>query len=482
MEYKPVAVRPLADTQIPDAYFNANWYVARNPDVALAGMDPLSHYLNYGEQEDRSPCADFDTGWYRKEHALEGDASPLAHYLRQCSTLAVNPNPGFDVAWYAHTYRHFLANEPDPFQHYLKHGMRMGCDPSPEASIIRISGLFDLAYYRAASLPLETEHDDDLIYHFCREGWKKQRRRPNHAFDIQRYLDQNHDVAAAGLNPLYHYICYGEAENRQPFGGFSPKLYRKENALSPETSCLVHYLARSASSKRGLSDGTLFSDACIESKGVGASPPGTTVGNSGLFDQNFYLINYPDVRESSLQPLEHFMRHGWREGRRPNPYFDPAWYAAKYLAGEDEINPLVHYIQVGEYRSCRPIVYFDPGWYRARYLLASDCSPLRHYLAKRRTQTFSPNMLFEVDRYVETAGRAIGRNRDPFLHYLRVGVSQDVDPSPAFNSRLYRLNMMSTDVEPSRAVPGAEIHEKLRREALNPLIHFLLRSFATLAA
>jgi hypothetical protein len=39
---------------------------------------------------------------------------------------------------------------------------------------------------------------------------------------------------------------------------------------------------------------------------------------SGLFDAAWYLLENSDVRASGLDPLSHFCRYGWREGRRPN--------------------------------------------------------------------------------------------------------------------------------------------------------------------
>lgn len=35
---------------------DADWYLARNPDVASAGMDPAEHYLRHGFTEGRMPC------------------------------------------------------------------------------------------------------------------------------------------------------------------------------------------------------------------------------------------------------------------------------------------------------------------------------------------------------------------------------------------------------------------------------------------
>ena len=48
-----------------------------------------------------------------------------------------------------------------------------------------------------------------------------------------------------------------------------------------------------------------------------------------LFDSAFYLENNPDVREAGINPLHHYLVHGFREGRNPNPLF----YSACRLDG-----------------------------------------------------------------------------------------------------------------------------------------------------
>jgi hypothetical protein len=37
----------------PSAMFNTNYYLDAHPDVALAGMNPLHHYLNWSIEEAR---------------------------------------------------------------------------------------------------------------------------------------------------------------------------------------------------------------------------------------------------------------------------------------------------------------------------------------------------------------------------------------------------------------------------------------------
>jgi GT2 family glycosyltransferase len=65
-------------------YFDAKWYLETYPDVADAGVDPLRHFLEYGEAEGRNPSGAFSTTYYRNAYmqAEPPDASPLRHFLR----------------------------------------------------------------------------------------------------------------------------------------------------------------------------------------------------------------------------------------------------------------------------------------------------------------------------------------------------------------------------------------------------------------
>jgi glycosyltransferase involved in cell wall biosynthesis len=65
----------------------------------------------------------------------------------------------------------------------------------------------------------------------------------------------------------------------------------------------------------------------------------------GLFDQEFYKDCYPDIAEAKVDPFEHFMLHGFREGRNPSITFDTKFYIQRYLKGEVTQNPLLHYLE-----------------------------------------------------------------------------------------------------------------------------------------
>jgi hypothetical protein len=51
------------------------------------------------------------------------------------------------------------------------------------------------------------------------------------------------------------------------------------------------------------------------------------IEKSGLFDQAYYLKQYPEVARSGMDPVVHFLTVGAKEGKNPSPYFDTIYYA-----------------------------------------------------------------------------------------------------------------------------------------------------------
>ena len=56
------------------------------------------------------------------------------------------------------------------------------------------------------------------------------------------------------------------------------------------------------------------------------------IRNSGLFDVDYYLARYPDVTDSGLDPIDHYLRIGAALGYNPNPLFDTYHYARQMAA------------------------------------------------------------------------------------------------------------------------------------------------------
>lgn len=67
---------------------------------------------------------------------------------------------------------------------------------------------------------------------------------------------------------------------------------------------------------------------------------------SELFDGDWYLKQYPDVHDSGMDPAEHYIRFGWRDGREPSPFFRSNVYLALNPAARRAgISPLHHYLR-----------------------------------------------------------------------------------------------------------------------------------------
>jgi Sulfotransferase family len=79
----------------------------------------------------------------------------------------------------------------------------------------------------------------------------------------------------------------------------------------------------------------------------------------GLFDGDFYLEKYPDVRAAGLDPLRHYVEHGAMEGRKPHRLFDSAYYLRQRPeARAAGVDPLVDFLEGGA-AAANPHMLFD---------------------------------------------------------------------------------------------------------------------------
>jgi len=69
---------------------------------------------------------------------------------------------------------------------------------------------------------------------------------------------------------------------------------------------------------------------------------------SEWFDANWYRAAYPDVEAAGLDPVEHYLDHGWKEFRDPGPRFSTTYYLTSNIdVAKSGINPLVHFLNHG---------------------------------------------------------------------------------------------------------------------------------------
>lgn len=82
-EGEQVAAETSAEMALVAGEFSRQYYVATYPDVAAAGVDPLSHFFHTGWREGRSPNETFDTKYYLEvnEDVRNAEINPFWHYL-----------------------------------------------------------------------------------------------------------------------------------------------------------------------------------------------------------------------------------------------------------------------------------------------------------------------------------------------------------------------------------------------------------------
>ncbi|MEY4339656.1 MAG: hypothetical protein RLZ14_1506, partial [Actinomycetota bacterium] len=125
-------------------WFDAQWYVSNNPDVAAAGVDPHEHYWRSGMGEGRWPAQGFDVARYEAMNP-EARGRTLAHFQRrldakgganlQPADVAAQRHPElesglFDAQWYVARFPE-AASAVHPFVHYAAHGRSQLLPPGP---------------------------------------------------------------------------------------------------------------------------------------------------------------------------------------------------------------------------------------------------------------------------------------------------------------------------------------------------------------
>lgn len=113
-------------------FFDPDFYLAGNEDVARVGIDPYLHFLTHGLAEGRSPHPLVDLR-HMAMRAGTADApwtpESLAAALRG---NRVDPHPGFDVGYYLECNRDVREAGLSALEHYIAHGAAEGRAPNPQ--------------------------------------------------------------------------------------------------------------------------------------------------------------------------------------------------------------------------------------------------------------------------------------------------------------------------------------------------------------
>ncbi len=189
---------------------------------------------------------------------------------------------------------------------------------------------------------------------------------------------------------------------------------------------------------------------------------------SGLFDTAYYRSAYPDVVAAGIEPLDHFLQQGWKEGRNPSSWFSTTGYLQLHddvrLLG---VNPALHYLKHG----CREgrmvpavsggvgrlplrrsmivrlatVLKAEPGLI-VRFFVEARRNGLRHALRLAHKTTARQE---RVDYDTVTCGKALESSAEYDLYnivpYYLNPYQHDERPVPAFKLGIH-LHLFYTDM------------------------------------
>jgi len=244
---------------VPDPMFDTAYYLAHNPDVTAAGVDPYQHYLRYGWHEGRNVSALFDTSYYLTQNpdVRAAGVDPLLHFEQYGWFEGRQPSLLFDGAKYLAANPDVAAAGVGSLQHYMQYGHNEGRMAFLTGGAAAADQLVDATYYDqqfgATLIPAGTGAAQQAASGYDNGGWQAGLN-PIPLFDTKFYLAHNPDVAAAHVNPLLHYETYGWKEGRDPSESFSVNRYLSAYAdvRAAGMDPLLHYVAYGHSEGRAV--------------------------------------------------------------------------------------------------------------------------------------------------------------------------------------------------------------------------------------
>lgn len=438
----------LRQARNPHPLFDTEYYLARYPDVAASGVEPLTHFVAKGGQEGRKPHPLFDTSYYLSQHPdiAKSGINPLVHFLRFGANEGRRPNPYFDPAFYVRHNPGVRDAGINPLVDFLERGAAEGRDPSAE-------------------------------------------------FNIKNYLDAHPEVANSGLNPLIHFIEFGAVDARSPAPKFDLRsvVAQVERVTESESRSNRHAGADENASRESASP--------LQSTAAPIPQPDAIAHEiKAEFDSSFYLTKHPLRLAPSQDPLAHYLSVGWKLGYNPNDWFDTDFYVKDNaeLANSD-IPPFHHFLTVGRaqarlpsdpalfsnaaaarivrgrgvrnakeilvrlrqettlvdrarnffrpendlgrlyHRLLRKYKLFDDAFYRSTYLAnaSNDIDPIDHYIGCGIAAGFRPNPVFDPVEYLRLNQDVTAFGIDPIIHYAIWGWKEQREVGTHFDGNAY---------------------------------------------
>ena len=381
------------------AIFSINDYKDMYPDLKKAfGNDNIKylwHFSKYGMKEGRSGVSDFDVKSYKNQYADLRQAygndneAYYIHYMKYgykenrvtsgCEDVVgattvyqgVDFKDVYNYVYYVNKYldirRAFGTDDKAVLKHFVTYGMNEGRQGSAE---------FDVKAYKNRYKDLKAAYGNNnakYYWHYINSGKKEGRNgKPGKVskptttwngvdysavYDYNDYISKNKDVKKAfgtdDVSVLRHFVIYGMKEGRQAKSTFDVVSY--QNAYSDlrkafgtdKKKYYIHYMNYGYKENR---------TAVGVKKMKGYQTILNGIDYSRVYDYNFYISKYPDVKKAfggdEKAVLEHFVNYGMKEFRQGKKTFNPRVYK-KYNADlqkaykNDNVAYYWHYLKWG---------------------------------------------------------------------------------------------------------------------------------------
>ena len=162
-----------------------------------------------------------------------------------------------------------------------------------------------------------------------------------------------------------------------------------------------------------------------------------------FFDAGFYIQLYPEISEYPGSPLEHYLKYGWYESRKPNSWYSDALVPVKMLtqfAGSPSFVIFLTYLPNLTVLEFEQLCFdnkanesghedciqcqimreeFNPKYYRYKYPDTKNVyDALAHFCEVGWKERKNPNFHFDTDYYLTVNQDVAAANVNPFVHFL----------------------------------------------------------------
>lgn len=304
---------------------------------------------------------------------------------------------------------------------------------------------FDAAFYLSTN-PDVAAAGVNPLQHYLDYGWHEGRN-PNAWFDTNYYLAHNPDVMAAGGNPLEHFEQIGWAEGRDPSAQFSVSQYlaHHPDVAAANVDPLQDYMQALRSGDTSKVAFAVGPQAAPAARAVPLAQADTLPDRlpDPLVDAGFYLAAHPDAAASGLDATTHYNTQGWKLGYDPDAWFS----TGDYLRINTDVaavgmNPLRHFEDYGWKEGRDPSQYFSLNAYRSAHP-GTTGDPLAAFITSGEAAS-SPlayaapeASLFNAQFYLSHNPDVAAAHVDPLLHYEEHGWHEGRDPSAGFSTEKY---------------------------------------------